>query len=129
MVYAHGSLKWATCCKCSRKVDCEEILPSIKTGSVAYCKRATATLKRSNGSSNADVPSSPRLRERELSQRVKKRQRRTRSVVNDENQCGGVYKPAVTFFGETLNDNVRKSLEADREKVDAVIVIGTSLSV
>ena len=47
----------------------------------------------------------------------------------DDNICGGVFKPAVTFFGETLNDNVRKSLEADREKVDAVIVIGTSLSV
>lgn len=43
--------------------------------------------------------------------------------------CGGVLKPAVTFFGETLNDNVRRKIEGDRTKVDALIVIGTSLSV
>jgi Sir2 family/Zinc finger, ZZ type len=43
--------------------------------------------------------------------------------------CGGVLKPAVTFFGETLNDNVRRKIEADRTKADALIVIGTSLSV
>jgi NAD-dependent SIR2 family protein deacetylase len=40
-----------------------------------------------------------------------------------------VLKPGVTFFGEALHDNVRKCLEADRDKVDALIVIGTSLSV
>lgn len=43
--------------------------------------------------------------------------------------CGGLIKPGVTFFGEKLEDKVGKALEADREKVDALIVIGTSLSV
>jgi hypothetical protein len=43
--------------------------------------------------------------------------------------CGGVLKPAVTFFGETLSDNVTRKIESDRKKVDALIVIGTSLSV
>jgi NAD-dependent SIR2 family protein deacetylase len=112
MVYAHGSLQWATCCTCQRKVSSEEILPSIKTGSVARCTAA----RKSKASA---VSSSPR----EPIQRAKKRQRPSDDV------CGGVFKPAVTFFGETLNDSVRRSLEADREKVDALIVIGTSLSV
>lgn len=48
---------------------------------------------------------------------------------NIEGVCGGVMKPAITFFGEALGDTVSRSLEADRKKVDAVIVIGTSLSV
>jgi hypothetical protein len=43
--------------------------------------------------------------------------------------CNGVLKPGVTFFGETLQDKVRRMLEVDREKADALIVIGTSLSV
>jgi len=38
-------------------------------------------------------------------------------------------KPGVTFFGEILGDKVRRTLEADRDKADAMIVIGTSLSV
>ncbi len=43
--------------------------------------------------------------------------------------CSGVMKPNITFFGEPLVDRVRKCLESDRKKADAVIVIGTSLSV
>jgi NAD-dependent SIR2 family protein deacetylase len=38
-------------------------------------------------------------------------------------------KPGVTFFGEALHNNVKSKLESDRGKVDALIVIGTSLSV
>jgi hypothetical protein len=38
-------------------------------------------------------------------------------------------KPGVTFFGEHLIDSVRRCLEVDRTKVDALIVMGTSLSV
>ncbi len=44
-------------------------------------------------------------------------------------QCGGVLKPGVTFFAEASGDNVRRCLEADYSKADALIVIGTSLSV
>ncbi len=43
--------------------------------------------------------------------------------------CNGVMKPNITFFGEKLVDRVRRCLESDRKKADAVIVIGTSLSV
>eukprot|EP00978_Attheya_sp_CCMP212_P003063 scaffold6251_cov52-Attheya_sp.AAC.1 len=43
--------------------------------------------------------------------------------------CGGIIKPGVTFFGEKLNDQVGKRLEADHAKADALIVMGTSLSV
>ena len=47
----------------------------------------------------------------------------------DKYICGGLIKPGVTMFGEKLNSNVGKALECDRMKADAVIVMGTSLSV
>jgi NAD-dependent SIR2 family protein deacetylase len=109
IVYAHGSLQWATCCKCKQKVSAKDIETDILKGVVALCQAPVA----------GKVQGS-----RELSQRSRKRPHPTDDLV-----CGGVLKPGVTFFGEALHDNVRKCLEADREKVDALIVIGTSLSV
>ncbi|KAI2511453.1 Sir2 family [Fragilaria crotonensis] len=106
MVYAHGSLQWATCCRCKRKVPASEIEDSIRKGEVPLCQ----------------VP----LTKAEPSRRLK----RKRDVADESSHsCDGVLKPGVTFFGEILHDNVRKSLEADRDKADALIVIGTSLSV
>ena len=49
--------------------------------------------------------------------------------INDPTLCGGVLKPNMIFFGETLPNSVAKRLEKDREKADAIIVMGTSLSV
>jgi NAD-dependent SIR2 family protein deacetylase len=43
--------------------------------------------------------------------------------------CGGVLKPGITFFGETLDNSVGRKIESDQSKADALIVIGTSLSV
>ena len=45
------------------------------------------------------------------------------------NVCGGVLKPGITFFGETLDHSVGRRIESDQHKADALIVIGTSLSV
>jgi len=38
-------------------------------------------------------------------------------------------KPDITFFGEKLTDNFDQALSEDREKVDLLLVIGTSLNV
>lgn len=43
--------------------------------------------------------------------------------------CGGVWKPQVTFFGEDLPNRVAFKLEEDRERADLLLVIGTSLAV
>ncbi|EED92342.1 predicted protein, partial [Thalassiosira pseudonana CCMP1335] len=43
--------------------------------------------------------------------------------------CGGVIKPNITFFGEKLGNDVGRSLQKDYESADALIVMGTSLSV
>jgi NAD-dependent SIR2 family protein deacetylase len=137
MVYAHGSLQWATCCKCQAKVSASEMESSILKGVVPKCQEIVDHRKKS--------PRSSPLVMREGSQRQRKRPRTDTTevlltatnvttpttLVVDEAvaRCGGVLKPGVTFFGEMLHDDVRKNLEADRNKADALIVIGTSLSV
>lgn len=38
-------------------------------------------------------------------------------------------QPDITFFGEKLDDVFEKALEEDRDQVDLLLVIGTSLKV
>lgn len=38
-------------------------------------------------------------------------------------------QPCITFFGETLCDSFDKQLYADRDEVDLLLIIGTSLKV
>lgn len=41
----------------------------------------------------------------------------------------GVMKPNIVFFGEQLSDEFHKTLDADKDSVDLLIVIGSSLKV
>lgn len=107
IAYAHGSLKFATCESCRSKVPASAFEDDILAGRVARCQ-------------------SPRSLPTPQS-RTSTRKRQRPFVAS--NVCGGVLKPGVTFFGEALHDTVKTKLEADRDKVDALIVIGTSLSV
>jgi len=149
IVYAHGSLKWATCLSCKRKVPANELEESILEETIPYCQVALP-MKKAHVNSTVDgavntPPSKPVVR-REPSSRQRKRPRplgnedeydshippsrqSSTGSSSDSNICGGILKPNVTFFGQVLPDNVSRCLEADRKKVDALIVIGTSLSV
>lgn len=139
MVYAHGSLQWATCCKCQSKVTASDMESSILKGTVPRCQEIVHRKKQSPRSSPLVMREGSQRRKRPRSDDVlltttttTSDSTNTATVVAVEDavtRCGGVLKPGVTFFGETLHDNVRKSLEADRDKADALIVIGTSLSV
>jgi len=113
MVYAHGSLQWASCSKCKQRVDASAIEPYILEGKVPLCTASVKT--NSKAVKSATRSEYPRLKRHQQSA--------------NEGVCGGVLKPGVTFFGETLHDKVRRSLESDRGKADCLIVIGTSLSV
>lgn len=39
------------------------------------------------------------------------------------------YQPDITFFGEKLNDEFDRLFFADRDEVDLLLIIGTSLKV
>jgi NAD-dependent deacetylase sirtuin 3 len=120
VVYAHGSLQWATCLTCRNKVNASQIEKNVLNGTVAKCQVPFI----SQGQQQQQQQLS-KTKMREPMARARKRQREQ----EDQGVCGGILKPGVTFFGEALHDNVRRALEADQNKVDALIVIGTSLSV
>uniref|UniRef100_A0A1I7UNL5 NAD-dependent protein deacetylase sir-2.1 n=1 Tax=Caenorhabditis tropicalis TaxID=1561998 RepID=A0A1I7UNL5_9PELO len=44
-------------------------------------------------------------------------------------QCGGVIKPNIVFFGEDLGRDFHRHVTEDKDKVDLVVVIGSSLKV
>lgn len=141
IICAHGSLQYATCCKCKRKVNATELEDNIMNGTVPHCQIPINKNIKINKDHNNDDLSTTGI-DSVLSPRISSR-KRNRSAIssldsyqsiysgidNDNNVCGGVMKPGITFFGEALNMNVKRSLESDRDKVDALIVIGTSLSV
>jgi NAD-dependent SIR2 family protein deacetylase len=112
MVYAHGSLRCLTCCTCKHRVSAADVEQSILEGTVPRCTQEVVKIEKRS-------PSRPESC----------RRKRDRSETPERTCCGGVLRPGVTFFGESLHGNVKRSLEVDRDKADALIVVGTSLSV
>lgn len=125
IVYAHGSLEWSTCLGCKRKVDRSEMEEDVLEGRVARCRSILPdSSPEKTGTRPMARPSRKRSNPDPTDDRI-----RTRGVSRKARTCNGVLKPGITFFGETLGENVRRALEIDHDKVDALIVIGTSLSV
>lgn len=44
-------------------------------------------------------------------------------------RCGRVLKPAITFFGESLPLEARREAEAEAQRADLMLILGTSLRV
>ncbi|KJZ74676.1 NAD-dependent protein deacetylase hst1 [Hirsutella minnesotensis 3608] len=125
LIQCHGSFGTASCVQCGYQIQGEKIFPDIKAGNIPRCPRCTQSL-RANGSSN----------KRKRSAGADKKRRRWSDDSSDEDSSeydipqAGVMKPDITFFGEALPDEFSKRLtENDRDKVDLVVVIGTSLKV
>jgi len=55
--------------------------------------------------------------------------RRSLLLMTQHGLCGGIIKPNITFFGEKLNNQVGQWLQKDCNVADALLVMGTSLSV
>lgn len=132
IVYCHGSLRSMSCTLCSKKnltVD-EHMLASIRDGSVPVClipsKKKTAA--KSNGIVSPTRTSNRKKRPRSLMEGAVDHSNNF-GLSSDRSCCGGVLKPSITFFGETLDHSVARKIESDQNKADALIVIGTSLSV
>lgn len=125
LVQCHGSFGTATCVQCGHRVQGEKIFPEIRAGEIPRCPRCIQTLKSREGSTK-----------RKRSADVDKKRRRW-GGTDDSSDDGeydipqpGVLKPDITFFGESLPDEFSRRLtEQDRDLVDLVIVIGTSLKV
>lgn len=125
LIQCHGSFGSATCIQCNYQVQGEEIFPDIKAGKIPRCPRCIQKLNPPGGRTKRKRSAGP----------GGSRRRRGRGEDDSEESeydipQAGVMKPDITFFGEALPDAFSKRLtENDRDKVDLVIVIGTSLKV
>ncbi|KAG9504105.1 hypothetical protein J7337_004069 [Fusarium musae] len=123
LIQCHGSFGTATCVQCGYKCPGEAIFPEIKADKIPRCPRCVQTLRTTGGAPK-----------RKRSAGTEKKRRRWSADSSDESEydipSAGVMKPDITFFGEALPDEFSRRLtEHDRDKVDLVIVIGTSLKV
>lgn len=133
LVQCHGSFATATCVKCGHKVVGDTLFPEIKAGKIPRCRNCTQSVRGANGGGGGS-------RKRKVNKDGTERKVRRRHGDFDSNSDSefdvplganvGVMKPDITFFGEPLPDEFNKRLtEHDRDLVDLVIVIGTSLKV
>ncbi|KZT21202.1 SIR2-domain-containing protein [Neolentinus lepideus HHB14362 ss-1] len=123
VLQCHGSFATASCLNCRVKVPGVEIEQDILQRRVPLCKICNAEL------SNSRKPSSKK--------KGKKKGKKLGSTwdsdeSNDPEERDyppGIMKPDITFFGEKLNDAFDHALMEDRDKVDLLVIMGTSLQV
>ncbi|KAF2691056.1 SIR2-domain-containing protein [Lentithecium fluviatile CBS 122367] len=124
LIQCHGSWATATCRKCKHKVPGEDIFEDVHARKPAECKQCIKVI----------ATQKPGMKRKRSSNSSKKR----RHAGDDDSDSDGAYdlpqpgimKPDITFFGEALpNDFFDRLKDHDREKVDLVIVIGTSMKV
>lgn len=128
LIQCHGSFATATCIQCKYKVEGHVIFPDIRANRIPRCDQCIANLRR------LKVPNGMK-RKRSKNGQDKKRPRFDNDSDSEEEEDydipeAGVMKPDITFFGEPLPDKFSERLTThDKDLVDLVIVIGTSLKV
>ncbi|KKK20631.1 chromatin regulatory protein [Aspergillus rambellii] len=126
IVQCHGSFATATCVKCDYKVQGDEIFDEIRRGVVPECAQCREKIAE-------DALKAQGLKRKRSSNGPHKSRKDDENSSDEEDYeipTPGVMKPDITFFGEDLPDEFgRRLLHHDRDKVDLVIVIGTSLKV
>lgn len=125
LIQCHGSWATATCRKCKHKVDGHEIFEDIRNHTIAECGKCKSEIA-------AQKTGMKRKRSSNGSKSGSKKRRWSGSDTSesDDVQEPGIMKPDITFFGEPLpSDFFDRLKNEDREKVDLVIVMGTSMKV
>ena len=128
LIQCHGSFATASCITCGYKVDGEIIFPEIKNKEIPYCPKCN------------EVKQSILKKEKNTKSKSKKKKKKKNKPYDDDDEeeeegetyfheSFGVMKPDITFFGEQLPENFKIAINQDINKVDLVLVIGTSLKV
>ncbi|KAJ1834959.1 NAD-dependent histone deacetylase sir2 [Coemansia sp. RSA 2711] len=121
----HGSFATATCIKCGFKCDGQELEPDIMSKQIAYCPKCNDRPK------EPQTLLQPKLAT-ELLGEVRTADYQSDDDDDDDDDYGtvrGIMKPDITFFGEKLPDQFDEALLQDREQVDLLLVMGSSLKV
>lgn len=114
--------------RCKTQVPGQTIEPFIMSSRIPFCGPCRQQR-------NDDVA---KIRQYKASQRKSKGKKpktswdvETESSEEDEwgNGEPGIMKPDITFFGQSLDSQFDECLYRDREEVDLLVIIGTSLKV
>lgn len=125
VLQCHGSFKTASCLRCKAKLPGSAIEEYIMEQRIPYC------------------PTCREVRDTEIAAikdyraRVKRRKPTSKAWEEDSDdeidEWGdgepGIIKPDITFFGQALDSEFDECLYRDREEVDLLVIIGTSLKV
>lgn len=114
-IVAVGSFATASCVRCGHQVPGDDIKEQIFKQEVAYCKACK-------------TPSPPPKAKKRSTARYHSSDE-DESEDDDDDRNRALMKPDIVFFGEKLPAVFHQSLKEDREKVDLLIVIGSSLKV
>jgi len=121
IVQCHGSWDSATCLSCEKTISAKKYLPIVYEDGYPRCKCAAADVSKTK-------TVSPK-------KRAKKRKRHVYEGDSDHDSDDGtktptgLYKPDITFFGESIPEYYVPRLKEDKTKADLLLVLGTSLKV
>ncbi|WWD00791.1 hypothetical protein V866_007726 [Kwoniella sp. B9012] len=122
VLQCHGSFKTASCLRCKTRVPGQNIEPFIMSQQIPYCPKCRE---------EAD-------RRQQMKKELRNGKGKGKALWDDdeeeeENEWGGgepgIMKPDITFFGQALDSEFDECLFKDREEVDLLVIIGTSLKV
>ncbi|CAE6538815.1 unnamed protein product [Rhizoctonia solani] len=126
VLQCHGSFATATCIECKTKVNGSLLKDDIFAQQIPLCKACN----------KSTPPAKGKPRSRSKSKSKKKDVWNPKQKDEDDDMDiptpplpKSIMKPDIVFFGEPLNDEFDHCLFKDRESVDLLLVIGTSLKV
>ncbi|GAA99287.1 uncharacterized protein L969DRAFT_48203 [Mixia osmundae IAM 14324] len=124
----HGSFATASCMRCRRAFPGEAIKEDVFAKRVPLCPYCTA-----DDEAHTEEPSPPAKKRKTDGQALNWRADAHEEDDEEEEHNPWLSKPILRFdiclFGEPLPDEFDLCLAKDREKIDLLIVIGSSLSV
>ena len=130
LIQCHGSFATATCLECKHKVECKAIYNELKAGKVARCDRCIERMQQVKPGFKRKHSSDSTNGKPKKKKSKKESYEDSTDDEDDDVAVAGVMKPDITFFGEDLPARFHDRLiDHDREIVDLVVVIGTSLKV
>ena len=153
----HGSFATASCTKCKRKVEAEDIREDIFSQRIPFCPVCRDRIEAYKRIQNIETssPSSshhaltttsamagataPVSQEGEQQERHNDTSREGHDGPNATEAASpasadpmlqpGIMKPDIVFFGEGLGDEFHNSVARDKERADLLIMVGSSLKV
>ncbi|WVQ98238.1 hypothetical protein IAU59_005361 [Kwoniella sp. CBS 9459] len=136
VLQCHGSFKTASCLRCKTRVPGQTIEPYIMSQQIPFCGSC-----RQQRDSEIELRRVQKQAAKKLNGKGKGKSKATGASWDDEDDDDeseedewgggepGIIKPDITFFGQALDSEFDECLFTDREEVDLLVVIGTSLKV